>query len=106
MLHFYADDIQLYFSFNSTDSCRLVILKDCLDDIKCWMSCYKDYNIVSLVLLAQAEPSTAEQNWSGYGPDFSFLTSSRSTQYNIFSIILRFGHADKLVRCLCEVAVH
>ena len=36
--HFYADDIQLYCSFKADESSQLLILNDCLDAIKSWMS--------------------------------------------------------------------
>ena len=36
--HFYADDIQLYYSFKPDESDQLCILHDCLDAIKTWMA--------------------------------------------------------------------
>lgn len=34
LFHFYADDAQLYLPVHTTDSCSLVVLKDCFDDIE------------------------------------------------------------------------
>ena len=39
--HFYADDCQVYFSFNSVSSATITRIEACLQDIATWMSLNK-----------------------------------------------------------------